>query len=203
MSDRKKVTVAMLIATFLSAIEVTVVSTAIPRIASDLGGLQYISWVFAAYLLASTVTIPIFGKLADLFGRKRIFMFGGIVFFIGSMLSGIAGSMTGLIWFRAVQGIGAGALNPTTFTIIGDLYPYEQRARVQGLFSSVWGLAGLVGPLIGGFLVDYISWRWIFYINLPFGLLAMLMVMLFLKEEGEIKEKPEVDYPGALLFSFP
>lgn len=200
MSDRKKVTVAMLIATFLSAIEVTVVSTAIPRIASDLGGIQYISWVFAAYLLASTVTIPIFGKLADLFGRKRVFMFGGIVFLICSMLSGTAGSMTWLIWFRAVQGVGAGALNPTTFTIIGDLYPYEQRAKVQGLFSSVWGLAGLVGPLIGGFLVDYVSWRWIFYINLPFGLLAMLMVMLFLKEEGEIKEKPEVDYLGALTF---
>ena len=199
MSDRKKVTAAMLIATFLAAIEVTVVSTAIPRISSDLGGLQYISWVFASYLLASTVTIPIFGKLADLFGRKRIFMFGVIVFLIGSMLSGIARSMPQLIWFRAVQGVGAGALNPTTFTIIGDIYPYEQRAKVQGLFSSVWGLAGLVGPLIGGFLVDYISWRWIFYLNLPFGLLAMVMVLLFLKEDGETG-KPKVDYLGAFTF---
>ena len=199
MSDRKKVTLAMLIATFLAAIEVTVVSTAIPRIASDLGGIQYISWVFASYLLASTVTIPIFGKLADLFGRKRIFMFGVIVFLIGSMLSGIARSMPQLIWFRAVQGIGAGAVNPTTFTIIGDIYPYEQRAKVQGLFSSVWGLAGLVGPLIGGFLVDFVSWRWIFYLNLPFGLIAMMMVFMFLKEEGETG-KPKVDYLGAFTF---
>lgn len=200
MSNRKRVTLAMLIATFLAAIEVTVVSTAVPRIASELGGIQHINWIFASYLLTSTVTTPIFGKLADLFGRRRIFVWGAIIFLLGSMLSGIAQSMQQLIWFRAFQGVGAGSIMPTTFTIIGDIYPYEERAKVQGWFSSVWGLSGLIGPLVGGFLVDYVSWRWIFYLNLPFGLVSIVMVYLFLKEEGKL-QKTKIDYWGVLTFS--
>ncbi len=200
MSNRKRITLAMLIATFLAAIEVTVVSTAIPRIASELGGIQQISWIFSSYLLTSTVTTPIFGKLADLYGRRRIFVWGAVIFLSGSMLSGIAQSMQQLIWFRALQGIGAGSIMPTTFTIIGDIYPYEERAKVQGWFSSVWGLSGLIGPLVGGFLVDYVSWRWIFYLNLPFGLVSIVMVLLFLKEEGKLK-KTKIDIWGFLTFS--
>ncbi|MBA4601120.1 MDR family MFS transporter [Thermoactinomyces mirandus] len=200
MSNRKKVTLAMLIATFLAAIEVTVVSTAIPRIASELGEIQHISWVFASYLLTSTVATPIFGKLADLFGRRRNFVWGAVIFLSGSMLSGTAQSMQQLIWFRAVQGIGAGAIMPTTFTIIGDIYPYEERAKVQGWISSVWGLSGLIGPLVGGFLVDYVSWRWIFYLNLPFGFVSVVMVLLFLKEEGKL-QRIKIDYWGIITFS--
>jgi EmrB/QacA subfamily drug resistance transporter len=199
-TNQKQVTLAMLIATFLAAIEVTIVSTAMPRIASELGGLQYISWVFAAYLLTSTVMTPIFGKLADLYGRRVVFTVGAVLFLLGSMLSGLAVTMQQLIWFRALQGLGAGGIMPTTFTIIGDIYPYEQRAKVQGWISSVWGLSGLVGPLVGGFLVDYVSWRWIFYINLPFGLVSVIMLWIFLREEGETKKR-KIDYLGALTFT--
>ncbi|MDP4156114.1 MAG: MFS transporter, partial [Bacillota bacterium] len=140
-TNRKMVTVAMLVAILLVAIDVTVVSTAMPKIVSDLSGLELISWVFAIYTLTTSVTTPIYGKLADLFGRKKIFMAGVILFVLGSMLSGAAHTMTQLIWFRAFQGIGAGAVMPLTFTIIGDLYPGEQRAKMQGVFSSVWGIA--------------------------------------------------------------
>jgi EmrB/QacA subfamily drug resistance transporter len=199
-TNRKQVTIAMLIATFLAAIEVTIVSTAMPRIASELGGLQFISWVFAAYLLTSTVTTPIFGKLADLYGRKVVFTVGAALFLLGSMLSGLAASMHQLIWFRALQGLGAGGIMPTTFTIIGDIFPYEQRAKVQGWFSSIWGLSGLVGPLVGGFLVDYVSWRWIFYINVPFGLVSVIMLWIFLHEEGDVRKR-KIDYLGVFTFS--
>lgn len=199
-SDRGNVTVAMLIATFLAAIEVTIVSTAMPSIVSELGGVQHISWVFAIYLLTSTVATPVFGKLADLYGRKRIFHVGTVIFLIGSMLSGISQTMNQLIWFRALQGIGSGALTPVTFTIIGDLYPYEERAKVQGWFSSVWGLSGLVGPIVGGFLVDFVSWRWIFYLNLPFGIISIILVACYLKE-SEHTERRQIDYWGAMTFA--
>ncbi|SEN65589.1 MDR family MFS transporter [Lihuaxuella thermophila] len=200
-TNRKQVTLATMIATFLAAIEVTIVSTAMPRIVSELGGLQLISWVFAVYLLTSTVTTPIYGKLADLFGRKVVFTFGAVLFLLGSMLSGLSQNMHQLIWFRALQGIGAGAIMPVTFTIIGDIYPYEERAKVQGLFSSIWGLSGIIGPLVGGFLVDYVSWRWIFYLNVPFGLVSVALLWMFLKEENASREKRNIDYWGALTFT--
>jgi EmrB/QacA subfamily drug resistance transporter len=199
-TDRKMVTIAMLVAILLVAIDVTVVSTAMPRVVSDLGGLNLISWVFAIYTLTTCVTTPIYGKLADLFGRKLVFSIGVVLFVLGSMLSGAAHSMTELIWFRAFQGIGAGAVMPVTFTIIGDLYPGEQRAKMQGLFSAVWGIAGLLGPLVGGFFVDQISWRWIFYINLPVGIVSLLLVWAFLHEKFEKKSK-QIDYLGALTFT--
>lgn len=200
-TNRKMVTIAMLVAILLVAIDVTVVSTAMPQIVSDLSGLKLISWVFAIYTLTTSVTTPIYGKLADLFGRKKIFITGVILFVIGSMLSGAAHTMTQLIWFRAFQGIGAGAVMPITFTIIGDLYPGEQRAKMQGIFSSVWGIAGLLGPLVGGFFVDQISWRWIFYINLPVGLVSLFLIAVFFHETFEEKQDRKIDYLGAITFT--
>ncbi|WP_245629104.1 MDR family MFS transporter [Alicyclobacillus shizuokensis] len=199
-TNRTMVTVAMLVAILLVAIDVTVVSTAMPRIIEELSGLRMTSWVFAVYTLTTCVTTPIYGKLADLFGRKTVFSVGVILFVLGSMLSGAAQSMTQLIWFRAFQGIGAGAVMPITFTIIGDLFPGEQRARMQGLFSSVWGIAGLLGPLVGGLFVDEVSWRWIFYINLPVGFISLLLVWLFLHETFDRKQQ-QIDYGGALAFT--
>lgn len=199
-TNRRMVTIAMLVAILLVAIDVTVVSTAMPQITRDLSGLRLISWVFAIYTLTTCITTPIYGKLADLYGRKSIFSFGVILFLVGSMLSGAAHSMTQLIWFRAFQGIGAGAVMPVTFTIIGDLFPGEQRAKMQGVFSSVWGIAGILGPLMGGFFVDHVSWRWIFYINLPVGAVSLILVWLFLHEHFEKKAK-HIDYLGATTFT--
>ncbi|MFC4408909.1 MDR family MFS transporter [Chungangia koreensis] len=199
-TNRKMVTVAMLVAILLVAIDVTVVSTATPQVVKDLRGLEMVSWVFAIYTLTTSVTTPIYGKLADLFGRKKVFIFGVIAFIIGSMLCGAAQSMEQLIFFRAIQGIGGGAVMPITFTIIGDLYPGEQRAKMQGVFSSVWGVAGLLGPLVGGFFVDQVSWRWIFYINLPIGLISLVLIWMFFHENLE-KVKRKIDYLGALTFT--
>lgn len=199
-TNRRMVTIAMMVAVFLVAIDVTVVSTAMPHIVRELQGLNLYSWVFAIYTLTTSVTTPIYGKLADLFGRKVIFNIGVVLFVLGSVLSGLSHSMQELIWFRAFQGIGAGAVMPITFTIIGDLYPGEQRARMQGVFSGVWGIAGLLGPLVGGLFVDHFSWRWIFYINVPVGAVSLFLVTMFLHETFERKLK-KIDYWGALVFT--
>lgn len=199
-TNRRMVTAGMMVAIFLVAIDVTVVGTAMPKIVSELHGINLISWVFAIYTLTTAITTPIYGKLADLFGRKVIFIIGVILFVIGSMLSGAAHSMDQLILFRAFQGLGAGAVMPVTFTIIGDLFPGEQRAKMQGLFSAIWGIAGLIGPLVGGFFVDQLSWHWIFYINLPVGVVTLLLVWGSLHETFEKKDK-HIDYWGALTFT--
>ncbi len=200
-TQRKMVTLAMIVSILLVALDTTIVTTAMPNIVKQLSGLNLISWVFAVYLLTTSVTAPIYGKLADLFGRKSIFIFGVVLFVAGSMVSGTAQTMTQLIWFRAFQGLGAGAVMPLTFTIIGDLYPGEERARMQGGFSSIWGIAGLLGPLVGGLFVDHFSWRWIFYINVPIGIMAIILVFGFLHENQVKTEKKSIDYKGAALFT--
>ncbi|WP_018664797.1 MDR family MFS transporter [Heyndrickxia acidiproducens] len=196
----RMVTLALFVATFLTAIEGTIVSTAMPRIVSDLKGIEVMNWVFTIYLLTSAVTVPVFGKLADLYGRKKVFTAGTILFLAGSTLCGLAGSMVQLIAYRAIQGIGAGAIMPVTNTIIADIYPHEKRAKMLGFMGAAWGIAGVIGPLVGGFFVDQLSWHWIFFINLPFGLISVLMVIVFLKEHVE-KTKKTIDVWGAVTFS--
>ncbi|WP_340026731.1 MDR family MFS transporter [Paenibacillus sp. FSL K6-1096] len=190
----------MLLATFLAAIEGTVTGPAGPAIVGDFQGMKWLSWIFTAYLLAMAVTTPIFGKLSDLIGRKPVFIGGAAVFLAGSLLCGVSQSMEQLIIFRGIQGIGAGALIPMTFTIIGDIYSLKERAKTQGLLSSVWGISSLVGPLLGGYVVDYLSWRWVFVFNLPFGLLSILFITRYLKEE-RVRRKTTIDVAGVLLFA--
>lgn len=189
-----------MLSTFLAAIEGTVIGPAGPRIVGDLGGVALLSWVFTAYLLTMAVSTPIFGKMSDLYGRKPVFIIGSLLFLAGSLLSGLSQSMEQLIVFRALQGIGAGALIPVTFTIIGDIYSIEERAKVQALISSVWGISSLVGPLLGGYVVDAFNWRWIFGFNVPFGLLSLLFIMKYLQENIE-KRKVKIDIAGAITFT--
>src|SRR6266545_2441080 len=169
---------------FLAAMESTVVATAMPTVIASLGGIEIYSWVFSAFLLASTITMPVWGRLADQRGRRPTYLAGLALFLAGSALSGLSQSMTQLIVFRAIQGLGAGSLITIGMTIIGDLYGMERRAKMQGYFSSVWGVASLVGPLLGGILADTVSWRWVFYINIPFGLPAAAAIASGLRDEG-------------------
>ncbi|WNG58324.1 MFS transporter [Archangium gephyra] len=199
-THRPLTTVALALSLFMAALEMTVVSTAMPTVVGELGGLQSYAWVFTAYMLASTVTVPIYGKLADLYGRKPVLLFGIGLFLVGSVLSGLATSMNMLIAFRTLQGLGAGSMQPVALTIVGDLYTLEQRAKVQGVFSGVWGLAGLVGPLTGGLIVKYLTWHWVFFINVPVGLGAFALLVFFFHEQ--VQHKPQkLDYAGAVLLS--
>ncbi len=197
-SQRTTVTLGVMLGLFLSALEATVVGTAMPTVIASLGGLHIYSWVFSAYILTSTVTVPLWGRLSDLYGRKRFILLGIAIFLIGSALSGAATSMAQLVLFRAIQGLGAGALLPLGMTIIGEIYSLEKRARMQGLFSGVWGLASIIGPLIGGFMADHLSWRWVFYINIPFGITAALLIGLALVEPRDHRKRVTVDYAGAI-----
>ncbi len=191
------VTIALMLGMSLASLDTTIVGTALPSIVGKLGGITLYSWVFSAYLLTSTTTVPIYGKLADLFGRKPIFLFGTALFLIGSAASGVAQSMEQLIIFRAIQGLGAGAVLPIVLTIIGDIFALKERAKVQGLFSGVWGLSSIIGPALGGLIVDHFSWRWVFYINLPFGLLSAFLIIISLRESVE-RKKHSIDYAGTL-----
>jgi EmrB/QacA subfamily drug resistance transporter len=199
-TKRPLVLASVMLAMFMGAIEATIVSTAMPAIVGDLGGFSLYSWVFSAYLLMNAVTVLIYGKLSDLFGRKPILTFGIIVFFIGSILCGFAESMTMLIVFRFIQGFGAGAVMPIATTIVGDIYTREERAKIQGYLSSVWGISAIMGPAIGGLLVQYVSWRYVFWINIPLGILSIAGLWLFLHEKVE-KKKHNIDYKGALLLT--
>lgn len=194
------VIVSLLIATFLTAIEGTIVSTAMPKIAEDLHGSQWYTWVISIYLLATVISIPIFGKLADLFGRKIMFNAGILIFLAGSTLSGFSQTMEQLVLFRLIQGIGGGALATIPFTIVGDVFSMEKRGKVQGIIGSVWGISGIIGPLVGGFIVDTISWHWIFFMNIPFGIAAMLILSVSLFEQIE-KKKHTIDYAGIVVFA--
>ena len=189
---------ALLLAMFMAAIEATIVATAMPSIASELGGFSLYAWVFSSYLLMQAVTIPAFGKLSDVVGRKPVFVFGIVVFLIGSVLCGFARTMPMLVAFRFLQGLGAGAVQPITTTLAGDLYPLEERGRIQGWFSSIWGLSSIVGPLTGGIIVHSIGWPWVFWINVPFGIASIALVVRYL-HEGVEPERTSIDYRGALL----
>lgn len=197
---KKKIAFAILIAIFLSAFEGVVVSTAAPVIVKSLHNFEMISWIFSLYLLASAISTPIYGKLADLYGRKRMFIIGIIIFLIGSSLCGMAQSMHQLVFFRMVQGMGAGAILTIGFTIIGDIFTLEERSIVQGGISTVWGVAGLIGPLLGGFLIDYLSWHWIFFVNIPFGIFCIYILGKYV-HEPKLTKHPTIDYIGALLLS--
>ncbi len=199
-TNRPLTVVALLLGLFLAAMEMTVVSTAMPTAVGDLGGIDRYAWVFAAYMLTTTVTLPIHGKLADLYGRKPVMIAGIAVFLGGSFLCGRAGGMNELILFRAIQGIGAGAIQPAALTIVGDLFDVHQRARVQGILAAMWGFAGLIGPVLGGAIVQWLSWRWIFYINIPPGL-GCVAVLLFAYHEKVEREAHRLDFAGAVLLS--
>jgi MFS family permease len=182
------------------AIEATIVSTAMPQIATQLGDLQLYSWVFSSFLLAQTAMTVVFGKLADLFGRKPVVLVGIAIFLIGSVLAGLAWSMPAMIAFRLIQGIGAGAIQPITLTIIGDLYPVRERGKVQGWLASVWAISAVLGPMAGGLIIRDLSWPWIFWINVPIGFAAAAGFIAFLREP-ERHTRPAIDWFGAVLFT--
>jgi EmrB/QacA subfamily drug resistance transporter len=179
----------MALAMFLAALEATAVGTAMPTVVAELGGVARYSWVFSAYLLTSTTTVPMYGKLADLFGRRRVFTIAVVLFMGGAALCGMAQTFNQLIVFRAIQGLGAGGVIPLAITVVGDIYNLEERGRIQGVFSGVWAVSSLVGPAAGGIITDLISWRWVFYFNVPFGLASILLVWVFLREEAERRER--------------
>ncbi len=189
---------AVMLAMFMAAVEATIVATAMPGIVADLGGFSLFSWVFSSYLLMQVVMIPLYGKLADLYGRKIIFSIGIGIFLIGSLLCGFAWSMEVLIISRFLQGMGAGAVQPIATTIVGDMYTKEERANIQGYLASIWGVSAILGPILGAFFIEYAHWSWIFWMNIPFGIIACLIVAFFLHEKIE-KKKQSVDIGGSFL----
>ena len=197
-SERGPVLASVMLATGLVALDSTIIATAVPSVVRDLGGFSHFPWLFSVYLLAAAVTTPLYGKLSDVVGRRPVMFAGIAAFLVGSVLCGFAWSMLTLIIFRAVQGIGAGAISPMSMTIIGDLYTVEERARVQGYVAGVWGVSSVVGPTLGGVFADYLSWRWIFFVNIPLGLVAAWMLARNLKERVE-RRAHRIDYLGASL----
>ncbi|ROR15272.1 MDR family MFS transporter [Erwinia sp. JUb26] len=193
---RHWVLIACMLSMFMAAIEVTIVATAMPTIITELGGFSQFGWVFSIYLLTQAVTVPIYGRLADMWGRKRVFFIGAGLFLLGSILCGFASSMGWLILFRAFQGLGAGAIMPLTSTIIADVYPPKERAGVQGWLSSVWGVAAIVGPLTGAWLVQHFNWALVFWVNVPIGIISMLLLVKFFPESRE-KSDSRINYTGS------
>jgi EmrB/QacA subfamily drug resistance transporter len=199
-SERGPVLIALMLSTALVALDATILATAVPSIVGDLGSFSQFPWLFSIYLLTQAVTTPLYGKLADIVGRRPLLFFGIAVFLAGSVLCGVAWSMPTLIIARAVQGIGAGAVLPMTITVVGDLYSVEERARVQGYVASVWGAAAVIGPTLGGLFSEYLSWRWIFFVNIPLGGLAALMLWRSFHERV-VRREHKLDIAGAVLLT--
>jgi MFS family permease len=199
-THRTLVLAAVMASNFMIAIEATIVSTAMPQIVAQLGGLELYSWVFAAFLLTQTATTVVFGKLSDLKGRKTVMLMGIAIFLTGSLLCGFAWSMPSLIVFRLIQGVGAGAVQPVAMTIVGDLYSVHERGKVQGWLASVWALSAIIGPLVGGLIIQYWSWAWIFWLNLPIGLVASAGYLAFLHEKRS-EAGGRIDHVSAGVFT--
>ncbi|HEX8325252.1 MAG TPA: MFS transporter [Tepidisphaeraceae bacterium] len=197
-TDRRFVVGAMLLIMVLASMEMTVISTAMPTIIGTLHGLEHYSWVTSLYLLACTVTMPLYGRLADVLGRKKVILFATLLFTVGSVMAAFSQSMVQLIVFRGVQGLGAGGIMPVVLTILGDLFTLKERARMQGLFSAVWGISSLAGPAFGAFLVHTLGWRWVFLVNLPFGLLGLL-VLVWKYHDHQKPHSTALDLPGIAL----
>ncbi len=195
---RKILLVGLLIALLFASLDQTIVGTAMPRVVADLQGLDIFVWVTTAYMLSSTTVVPIAGKLADIFGRRIMYILGIFIFMLGSALAGQAQSMTELILSRGLQGLGGGIMMPMAMTIVGDMFPPSQRGKWQGVMGAVFGLSSIIGPTIGGWIVDHASWRWVFYINLPVGILAAVFIFFGLSGENYRKDKVSIDYAGAL-----
>ncbi|MGG3799385.1 MDR family MFS transporter [Metabacillus fastidiosus] len=199
MKSRALVMTSIVLAMLVASIDTTIMNTTMPIITRELGSFDLYAWSFASYMITSTILSPVAGRLSDLFGRKKVFGCGIILFLIGSLLCGMSGSMIQLIIFRAIQGIGAGFMIPFPAIIAGDLFPIEKRGKIQALFTSMWGLSAILAPLLGAFFVEYMTWRWIFYVNLPVCFIAFLALLPY-KEKYEPK-KASVDYVGAILFA--
>ncbi len=195
--NKPLIILALILATALSALDGTVVTTALPTIVGILGGLPLYSLVVSTYLLTATTTVPIYGKLSDMYGRKPVFMVGSGLFILGSALCGLAWDMPSLIAFRALQGVGAGAVLPISLTIIGDLFDIEERARMAGVFGAVWGVSSVIGPVVGGAIVQFFDWRWVFFINLPVGIFSSLLFFLYLREP-RVHSRQRIDIAGGI-----
>lgn len=188
----------LVISTLISALDANIMQTASPTIVKQLGGMELFAWIFVVYMLASTVTVPLYGKLSDMYGRKRLLIIAVSIFTLGSILCGMANSISTLIIFRGVQGIGAGGMIPLSMIIVGDLFTIENRGKIQAVFSSIWAISSIVGPVLGSFFVEALTWRWIFFINIPIGI-ATVLCMIPYKEKIEFK-KTHIDYKGFFLF---
>lgn len=195
---RVAVTAGLMLGMFLAALEATVVSTAMPTVVASLGGIDHYSWVFSAYLLTSTASVPLWGRLSDLKGRRSVYLAAIALFLAGSMLAGLSQTMFQLIVFRLIQGLGAGGITPLALTIIGEIYTLAERTRMQAVFSSIWGVSSIAGPLVGGIITDLVSWRWVFYVNLPIGLIAAIVIRRTLPPD-EPAEHVTLNWQGGLL----
>jgi EmrB/QacA subfamily drug resistance transporter len=198
--SRSLVIAAVMASMAMVALEATIVATAMPQIVTQLGGLHLYSWVFSSFLLAQTAMTVVFGKLADLYGRKPVMLVGIVIFLVGSVLAGFAWSMPAMIVFRLIQGVGAGAIQPVSMTIVADLYPAQERGKIQGYLASVWAISAVLGPMVGSLIIHDLSWSWIFWLNIPIGLASAVGFMVFMREK-EQRERPSLDIAGAVLFT--